>query len=139
MKCALELMMTATIRAEEEAALKILREQEVRERKRVNTIRYCEKLGERLEQMAEKGNIPQTSFYCDKWDNRPLVSTHSDYADKRLSYKASGDELDLELLKEWFAKYCFDVAIKEYGHYRYGWGYCKGYEVVISPAMECVK
>ena len=139
MRCALELVMTATIKAEEKAAFKALREQEERERKRANTIRYCEKLGERLEKKADKGELPQTSFYCDKWDKRPLVSTYSDYADKRLSYREDGDELDLELLKEWFAQYCFDVAVNEYGYYRYGCGYCKGYEIVISPAMECVK
>ena len=135
----MELIMTATIKAEEEAIRQAIEEQQKKERQRAYTLRYCEKLGEQLEAIAETGKTPKVIFYCGKWDTRPLAPTYNDYADKRLSYRTNGESLDLELMAEWFAQYCFCVSIKEYGYYTYGCGYCSGLEVLIAPDPECIK
>lgn len=139
MKCALELMATAAIKAEEIEREKKLTEQREREAKRIRTIRYCEKLGNQLEALAEKGKKPFTSFYCSGYNHRPLTATFSDYADKRLSYKCCGEALDLQVMANWFADFCFVVTLKKFDYYAYGCGLCSGYEVVISPKAECLQ
>ena len=78
MKCALELMMTAAVKAEENKEKELLAKQREREAKRIRTIRYCEKLGNQLEALAEKGKKPSTSFYCSGYNHRPLTATFSD-------------------------------------------------------------
>lgn len=139
MKCALELMATAAVKAEEIEREKKLTEQREREAKRIRTIRYCEKLGNQLEALAEKGKNPSTSFYCTGYNHRPLTETFSDYADKRLSYKCCGEALDLQVMANWFADFCFIVTLKKFNYYAYGFGLCSGYEVVISPKAECLQ
>lgn len=139
MKCALELMATAAVKAEEIEREKKLTEQREREAKEIRTIRYCEKLGSQLEALAEKGKNPSTSFYCTGYSHQPLTATFSDYADKRLSYKCCGEALDLQIMANWFAGFCFTVTLKEFDYYAYGCGLCSGYEVVISPKAECLQ
>lgn len=138
MRCAMELMVTATVRAEEiarENAARVMRETQA---KIARTTVYCEKLGAELEKMADNGKKPVTSFVCDKWDCRPLVATNRDYADQRISYKRCGDGLDLELVAEWFASYCFEVAVEDFHYWCYGCGRCSGYKVTISPKPACI-
>lgn len=138
MRCALELVMTATIKAEEEAARKAIEKQREEMKKRERTLKYCEKLGEELERKAEKGQMPTATMKFDYY-HCPIASTCKDYADHRLSYRSYDGDVNFELMAEWFAQYCFIIEIKKFEFWRYGWGVCNGYEMVISPAMECVK
>ena len=139
MKCAMELMAISAVKAEEIEKEKKLFEQREREAKRARTIRYCEKLGNQLEALAEKGKKPSVSFHCSSYNYRPLTSTFNDYADKRLSYKCCGEPLDLQVMANWFANFCFAVTLKKFNYYTYGLGLCSGYEVVISPKAECLQ
>ena len=139
MKCAMELMVIATVKAKEIEKEKKLSEQREREAKRVRTILYCEKLGNQLEALAENGEKPSISFYCTGYNHRPLTSTFSDYADRRLSYKCCGEPLDLQVMAKWFADFCFAVTLEKFDYYSYGCGICSGYKVVISPKAECLQ
>lgn len=138
MKCALDLVATATLTAQANAQMEELRRQREAELLRSHTTRFCEKIGEELEALAHKGKQPVTSFHCDNTGNI-LTSTYGDYADNRLSYRLSGDYVDLNYVKQWFAQYCFDVTITQFGYYRYCWGYQHGYAVEVRPMPECLK
>lgn len=138
MKCAMELMMTATVRAEEiarENAARVAREEQA---KIARTIAYCEKLGAELEKMADEGKKPITSFVCDDWKYRPLVATDRDYTDRRISYNPCGDGLDLELMAKWFTPYCFEVIIEDFFYWSHGSGRLGGYKVMITPKPACI-
>lgn len=138
MRCAFDLVTTANFIAEEKERLKTIQEQLEREELRVRTIQYCEKLGAELEQKSEKGEQPIIDFHCSH-NGTPLVATFSDYADRRLSFNWSKTgKIDLELMKQWFADYCFQVKTTPYDYYCYGLGVCSGYLVKISPAPQCV-
>lgn len=138
MKCAMELLVTATVKAEENKQKQILQEQREREIKRANTIRFCEELGAVLETKAKNGRKPESTFYCSKLSTRPLSPSNRQYADRRTSYFASGDSLDLEVMAEWFSHYCFEVVVKDWNYWSYGYGSCRGYEVTIRPKPICI-
>jgi hypothetical protein len=136
MKCATELMTIAKVKAEEIARA----EQEKRERETMariaRTIKHCEELGNTLESMAEQGKEPSLVFYTDK-HYRPMKPTHDDYADGRQSFIWSYDDIDLEMLKEYFEQYCFNLTIKQFDYWCYGLGLNQGYVITISPAPKC--
>lgn len=137
MKCALELMATASVKAEENAkkeAERIAREKAAR---RAYTIKYCEKLGELLEEKANRGERLTTSFCCSE-DAIPLTHSYSQYSDHRKSYYFDGESLDLDFVAEWFDTYCFKVTIEHIRYWRYGFGVQRGYEVNIIPNPECI-
>ena len=113
MKCAMELMVTATVKAEENARIEAERIRRAKEIKRKITVEFCEKLGAQLEDKAQRGVKPEVEFRCDKWGH-PLTATTRQYADRRTSYIPDGSSLDLEFLVEWFDKYCFTVSSKEF-------------------------
>lgn len=138
MKCALDLMATAAINAQANAQMEELRRQREAERLRAQTVRFCERIGDKFEELANKGEQPIAYFYCDSAGN-VLNETNADYADNRLSYRLSGECVDLDYVKQWFAQYCFDVIIKKFGYYRYWWGYQHGYSVEVRPMPECLK
>lgn len=137
MKCALELQMIATVRAE-----KLLEEENARREAAhqaivAETLAFCEKLGQDLEKLAEKGKFPKLEFMSSSDLNQVLVPTYRDYADHRESYTPSGN-FNFEVLKNWFAEYCFEVQLhKTYG-WRYFWGEISMYRVIISPKAECL-
>ncbi len=137
MRCALELVATATIIAEENARIEEIRRLKEQEEKRIRTIQLCEELGVKLEIMAERGTLPTISFYCDSYGRR-LMETYNDYADKRLSYRVIGESINFQTLAEWFAQYCFETTVSDFGYYRYGCGWCCGYVIKISPKPECL-
>lgn len=139
MKCALELVATATIRAEEIARAKEEQERAYRERIRTRTIEYCERLGEQLETLADNGKTPTLYFYCDS-SNYVLTPTYKDYADGRLSYKISNyTPINLHDLCNWFADYCFNVEVENFKYQRYGCGECSGKKITISPSPVCLE
>lgn len=138
MKCALELVAIATTRAEEIAREEELRKQREKEAKRAATLKMCERLGAELELQANKGQVPSVSFHC-SMEGRELIGTCSEYADKRLSHRPKGDVIDLDILTEWFAQFCFEVSVSEFDYYRYCWGLCEGHTVNIKPNPECLK
>ena len=140
MKCALELQIIATVREEE-----IRKEKEEAERKkalaiRTGTIAKCESIGSILEEMANNGKQPCYDFCIDKY-NRPLIATNNQYADRRLSYHCSTNPtpIDFNLMKEWFAEYCFEISAEEFSYYHYGFGVCEGHKISIKPSAECLK
>lgn len=157
MKCAIELMTIAAVRAEEvakEEEIRIAREKarqeelakqeaarkerEVIER-RERTIRYCEQFGADLEKEANKGKTPTITFRCDgRYIGELLKSTWDEYADRRLSYRSCSGSIDFELMAEWFAPYCFEMKFKEFEYWRYWSGLVRGYIVTIEPQPECI-
>lgn len=140
MRCALDLQVTAKLRAEENAKAEILRQQRERVARRTRTIAFCEKLGRELEEMAEKGKTPSTSFYCEaSSQHRLLVETRKDYADHRKSHNPAGEALDLDLIVEWFAQYCFEVDCRKTWTWHYGWGQVNCFWVIISPKAQCLQ
>lgn len=139
MKCALELQMKATVRAEEIRKAKIEAERKEKIAIRANTLAECERIGLILESEADKGKQPFYHFHVSNWDNRVLKETREDYADRRVSYNSTTLKLDLDLMREWFAQYCFAVKLKEFYYYEYGCGCCSGWTVYIEPSAECLK
>ena len=136
MKCATELMTIAKVKAEEIAKA----EQEKRERETMariaRTIKYYEELGNTLESMAEQGKEPSVVFYTDGYC-RPMKSTHNDYADGRESFRWDCDSIDLEMLRDYFEQYCFNLTIKKFNYWHYGLGLKQGCAITISPAPKC--
>lgn len=140
MKCALELVATAAVRANEIAEEKrIAAEQEMRQR-RAYTEKLCEEIGAEMERMASKGKQPAFTFFCDEEDGgKQLKETRSDYADKRLSYFASGEKFSLKMMAQYFDKYCFQVSYCPKWVWRYGFGEVKAYQIKILPNPDCCK
>lgn len=138
MKCALELVAIATAKAEEIAKEKALKEAAERKAREVRTIQFCEKLEKELESQAERGKTPETTFHLDKW-SCPLTVTYNDYADGRKSYRGDHDSIDLDMVKEWLAKYCFVTHEKDFEHSRYGWGKMIGLEIHVIPDPDCLQ
>ena len=139
MKCALELVAIASAKAEEIAREKELQKMREKESRRAETLKLCERLGAELEQQANEGKVPSVSFRCSGEEGRELVKTYDDYADKRLSYRVRGEAIDLDILKEWFAQFCFEVTVSNFDYYRYGFGWCmNGCSVNIKPSPECL-
>ena len=144
MKCALELQATATKRAEEirQNEMEKARQKEAEIKK--NTIQFCEKLGEQLEREANAGKVPEVDFYMEfhwysgDFRGRQMFPTRKDYADKRVSFNPTGEELDLKIMADWFKPYCFTVNYKKESVWEYGWGCHKAYHVYIKPAPECL-
>lgn len=138
MKCALELQMIATVKAEENRRA----EAEAEKRKAMilqeKTIAECERIGMILEELAEKGKSPIYRFYVDRYW-RVLKETYKDYADGRLSYNPTSLEIDINTMKKWFKQYCFDVEIKNFRFYQYWLGINSGGEIIIRPSAECLK
>lgn len=138
MKCAMELTAIAMVRAKEIADEQALRKQKELEEQRKYTQTVCEELGAELEELANKGKKLQASFKCSSW-YRPLKSTYRDYADRRQSYNLEGGVLDIEYLKQWFESYCFEVKMQPMYYWMYGYGECKGYDVIIVPKPQCLE
>lgn len=137
MKCALELTELAKRRHQEILVEKMLKAKKEREEEVARTISYCEKIGITLENLANDGRYPKTSIYVDAYENRPLKSTCSDYADGRVSYRIADKKIDIELMTKWFNKYCFAVKILDFPHWRHGCGSCSGYEIQVFPIPAC--
>ena len=91
-----------------------------------------------LEIMANEGRYPRVSFHCTT-EGYDLSDTKKDYADKRLSYRLSGESFDLNIFAEWFTPFCFEVSFTKFPHYRYGDGLCDGYTVTIAPRPSCLE
>jgi hypothetical protein len=138
MKCAVELQLTAKVRAAEIAVEEEERKRQARKALRGKTILFCEQLGKVLESKADKGVNPIVSFYYDSFSG-VMEQTHKDYADHRLSYRKTGLDIDLEYLAEWFNQYCFKVSIKSMTVWRYGWGQTDIQLITVSPAPQCIQ
>lgn len=138
MKCAMELMVTATVKAEENARIEAERIRREKEIKRKITVEFCEKLGAQLEDKAQRGVKPEVEFRCDNY-GRPLTATTKQYADGRTSYIPDINSLDLEILTEWFDKYCFTVSFKKFRFWRYYRGEMSGQIITISPSPACLQ
>ena len=139
MRCALDLQLTAKIKADEMAVQEALLKQREREKRKVNTIAFCERVGKQLEELAESGQTPQVCFRCENGQqHRFLTATRKDYADHRESYNPTGDGLDLEVMATWFGKYCFEVKCREDRVWHYGWGEVRCLYIVIAPKPECL-
>ena len=138
MKCALELTAIIVEKKEEKAKEKFLKEMAEREARREATIRFCEKTGAVLEAKANRAEDLEYTFYCNQHSKGILLRTFNDYADGRLSYRTSDSKIDIELLREWFAEYCFKIIIEDFDYREYGFGYRSGYKITILPDMQCV-
>ena len=138
MKCALELQMIATVKAEENRRAEIEAEKRKAMILQKETIAECERIGAILEELAEKGKSPIYRFYIDRYWV-VLKETYKDYADRRLSYRPTSLKIDINTMKEWFKQYCFDVEIKDFRFYQYLFGVCRGGEIIIRPSAECLK
>jgi hypothetical protein len=138
MKCAMSLMATSAIRAREnEEARRVAKRQED-EARQERTIRLCEQLGEELEQRANEGKTPKIIFCCDKYHYRPLKSTTSEYSDHRVSFIPQGQGIDLKVMRNWFAQFCFELEVTEFPYWYYGCGRVRGYQIMIKPNPACI-
>jgi hypothetical protein len=134
----MELTVISAVKAKALEEERALRKQKELEKRRKYTEEYCERLGAELEELANRGKKLVVSFKC-SYFNEPLKSTNTDYSDRRLSYNSeSYIELDMDYLKEWFQSYCFEVKVSKMYYWRYGCGECEGYDVVITPAPQCL-
>jgi hypothetical protein len=139
MKCALELMVIAEAKAEEKA-----REQEIYERKRkeeenARTLKMCEDIGKYLEEMAENGERPYYCFNCSK-NYSLLTKERQRYANGKTSYTTvPNSSFNIELMKEYFENYCFEVSAINYEYYNYGWGAQKGHTIYIRVSPKCAR
>lgn len=138
MKCALELTAIIAEKKEEKARAKLLKEMAEKEARRETTIRFCEKTGAILEAKANRAEDLKYTFYCNQRSKGILLMTFNDYADGRLSFRTSDSKIDIELLKNWFAEYCFKIIIENFDYREYGFGYRNGYKITILPDMQCV-
>jgi hypothetical protein len=131
MKCALELQMIAKARVEENR-----KKEELTIRK--HTLRECERIGDFFENQAEKGeNVCCYKFYIDKTGQK-LKETRTEYTDHRRSYISTGLKIDIDIMREWFKPYCFNVEIQNFNYYKYGFGELKGYIIYIRPFANCL-
>ena len=138
MKCALELMATATVRANEIAEEKRLAAEREERQLRAYTEKLCEEIGAEMERMANKGKQPAFTFFCDEENGgKRLAETRSHYADKRLSYFATGEKFSLKMMAQYFDKYCFQVAYCPKWVWRYGYGEVRVYQIKVTPKPEC--
>lgn len=145
MECALKLQAIAAAKVEENR----LREVEAEAKRKVNTfnqtMKYCEQIGKKLEEMANAGYTPRVYFLFDYDYYHPnygfaMEEDHrSPYADKRTTHHRIGEEFDLEVMKEWFAQYCFTLRYYTTYTWKYGHGSYKIYGVIIEPSPECKK
>ena len=139
MKCAMELTAIALNKAEEIAQEIALRKAQEKQKQLEYTTAFCEKLGVELEAVANRGKKPEVEFRCSN-SYRVLKSTYSHYADHRLSYEFDGSTaLDFEFMSAWFEHYCFEVKKREVYYWQYGWGECRGFDVVITPKPQCLE
>ncbi len=132
----MELMMTSIVKAKENEENE--KERRIKELKKIydDTIAYCNILGDKLENLANKGQKPETSFYLDLYHSTVLTPTRNDYADGRLSYR-EGDKIDLDILIEWFSKFCFSVEKNKISYWRYWSGCNSGLKITIFPTPNC--
>lgn len=137
MKCAMELMAIANISSRLNELEKQAKELETRKVRLAATFQFCERLGKELESKAEKGEKLEIFFECSK-QGTVLTRTRQDYADHRLSYRPSTLDIDLQVLKNWFAEYCFKTAVEKIEFDEYGCGRCSGYQVTITPDTQCL-
>ena len=137
MKCAMELITIATKIATEQETTRRMEEARKIAKTRKDTLEFCEKMANKIEQLAESGKYPIVSFCVDE-DYSTMTPTYKDYADGKLSYKYVGTvEVNFEIIQEWFSDYCFQVKKESYTYRMYGFGYQNGYKITIEPAPEC--
>ena len=141
MKCAMELCTVAAIRAAELAEAEELRRQREANEKYERTIRVCEEIGQKLEELASKGEKPYYKFQVDYRGRRLVRASRSDYADRRVEHYGTGEPLDLGVMQAWFAQYCFKMSIQSnaFAYWLYGTGRWWADTVLIEPDPDCVK
>ena len=137
MRCAMELQMTAMAKAEQKAREEAARKAKEAAIIEAATFKKCEELGATLEALAEAGQNPVVNFRM-RW-GRVLGTTNQEYVDHRLSYFPTRTEISLDVMRAWFAQWCFKVEVRE----TYGWIYGAGEVsmdiVTIRPDAECLK
>jgi transcriptional regulator len=126
----LEIMETNKARIERE---RIEKERKEREQKAQATLKLCEELSEKIEGLAQKGKDLTVYFNCTE-KGAIMTPTTRDYADSRISYHYQ-ECIDLDLLKDYFKQYCFDITVvKRFEYWYYGCGkFSDGMAVRISP------
>ena len=141
MKCAMELMATATARKIEIENEKIAERERYLAKVRKNTIAWCEKIGCQLEEMANQGKSPIFSFVFSEinGDGYEMVSNTTLYADHRESWHSTGEKLSLAIIAEWFSQYCFSVYKQKIKVWRYGLGQLNALGVTIKPTPDCME
>lgn len=141
MKCAFELQLIAEVKAAEIAKEKAEREERERLAREKRTLAFCEELGERLENKASAGLAPEISFtLLNRWKDEyhPATPTYGQYADGRLSYDYNyKNDIDWNLLVEWFKQYCFKIEYSKELVWVYGESRVCAYKVHISPEPKC--
>lgn len=135
MRCAMEMVANAITRKIEIEKTEILKHKIYLAKLRENTIAWCENIGVKMENMVRQGKIPTYSFTM--YGNYVMSANTKEYADHRVSWNQE-IELDLEIITEWFGKYCFKVCKEEKGIWIYGCGYNKGFNVTIKPDPSCI-
>lgn len=136
MRCSMDLMTTAMVVQEEQRVAKQIAEEKHQIEVMEKTVKWCEEVGKILEEKAEKGFSPRHTFVM--WGADEMIATYDDYADRRKSYKYSGNELNLGVIKEWFKQYCFTLDIQEIEFWKYFYGKVRGLSITIEPDPICL-
>lgn len=137
MKCAAELVLKATTRKAEIEVTKKMQEEIAKRNLIIDTIKWCEKVGQHLESLADNGKSPCYHFVMSY--TTVMEETRKAYADRRLSWEYGKVKLDINTVKEWFAQYCFKVEIEETWGWVYGFGQVSFDSVTIKPDLNCLK
>lgn len=136
MKCALELLAIQKAKQEEIARAEAIRKEKEEREKRERTLAMCEEFSEELEKLASLGRDPAIQFKCSSDYERVYQRSHTRYADEGPEHYCSG-KFDIELMKQYFAEYCFRITETKTSFRTYGCGSWRGYALSIEPDPQC--
>ena len=116
-------------------------EQNLTEEQKSTSIKFCEKIGKILENLANHGQYPTTSVILQQhWSRKGYYEqkpTTREYSDERTSYNPVGEMIDsdLNIIIGWFKQYEFKVELHEAYIWQYGCGQSKALELIIRPEI----
>lgn len=140
MRCAMELLSIQAKVVQEAKEEALRKERERMERLKQDTLKECMELGKIIESNAEKGFKPEVCFLYNEVEQCTMYTCNNEYADRRTSHRFRR-EFDLELAKEWFAQYCFEIKqvdkVSKYWRYGSGCFAIPVYTMKIIPMPQC--
>lgn len=114
----------------------------LKEEQKSNSIKFCEKIGKILEDLAKHGHYPTTSVILQEhWNRKGYYEqkpTTKEYSDERTSYNAIGEMIDkdLDIIDIWFRQYNFKIETREVFIWQYGSGQVKALKLNFIPDVN---
>jgi hypothetical protein len=151
MKCALELYSIREDALKKKRLEELKKDEECRARQNEiakYSIQFCENyIGKELEKDAQKGLQPSLYIEGNVIKDRlgkeyfcPLVEEpRNRYADGKRSYTIDRSKtIDLEVVRNYLAQFCFMVNTSHLEYYHYGFGKQDGIKLKITVNPECL-